>query len=259
MTDTTTGADWEHLLTAAFGRLLDLPFTGADPAADYAVRIGGNMLYETGFGKDPAWVGPAALSGAEPVRWEGFMFDEADGTFAFDAARSIFEFRVPTESRSAFPAAFVDAVDAACFVPRLIRGADLAPLVEQHGIDLTGPAAAGTWSLYFPRLLSDGTLLGALRAACVLGDGPQSLIDFGAEPEEEWQDALDSIPHPGLRAHLAFFFTDGTDGLMPMGEDINLHVLADHDCHAVAGFEDDHGQFDATVVRLSREVSGPRR
>lgn len=26
------------------------------------------MLYETGFGRGPAWVGPAAPSGAEPAR-----------------------------------------------------------------------------------------------------------------------------------------------------------------------------------------------
>ncbi|MEU3601574.1 hypothetical protein ABZ714_23065 [Streptomyces sp. NPDC006798] len=199
---------------------------------------------------------PAALSGAEPVVWDCSLFDASVRTPVFDASRTIFEFPAG-DGRSALPGEFAAAVGAACFSEDLVRGADLAPLVKRYGVDLADPAVAGAWTVFFPRLVSDGTLLGALKAALDTGHRPEDLMESEAEPDEEWEERLAAISHPGIRDHLKHFCTDGDLGLMPLTEEeLRATGLEDAGCEAVAAWEDGHGQIDITIVRLSPLVAG---
>ncbi|MFJ1706329.1 hypothetical protein [Kitasatospora sp. NPDC088346] len=258
---TPGGEDWNRQLADAFAVVLGRPLREFDADAVYAASVGGNLLYETGFRRDAAWVRPGALSGAEPVVWDCCLFDESGRTPVFDASRSLFEFLPPDGAGTAgttLPQDFATALDAVRLGPGLVLGADLAPLVAQYGVDLADPSLAGTWTVYFPRLRSDGTLLDALRAALDTGDGPEDLVAFTPEPDEEWEEALAVVAHAGLRTHLGFFCTDGDEGLMPLG-DATASGLTDLGCEQVAGWEDGYGQFDITVVRLSDHVAGLRR
>ncbi|MBY6307386.1 hypothetical protein CRV15_31220 (plasmid) [Streptomyces clavuligerus] len=256
---TAPDGDWNRRLADAFAVLLGRPLREYGPDAVHAASIDGNLLYETGFRQDPAWVRPEALSGAEPVVWDCPVFDEAERVPHFDASGSVFEILAPEGEATALPEDFVAALDAVCFGRRLLRGADLVPLLDRYGVDLTDPALAGNWTVFFPRLVSDGTLLDALRAALDLGHGPDDLLSLTAEPDEEWAERLAAIEHPGLRAHLGHFCTDGEEGLMPVFDDDRAGGLKAEGCEQVIGWEDGHGQVDIRVVRLSDRVAGVRR
>ncbi|MEU9606801.1 hypothetical protein [Streptomyces sp. NPDC048057] len=249
--------DWDRQLAAAFAVLLGRPLGEYDPDATYAACVAGNLLYEVGFRRDPAWVRPEALRGAEPVVWDCALFDDAERSPLFDASGSIFDFSTADDTSPALPADFAAALGSACFARILIRGADLAPLVAQYGIDLAAPAHADTWTVFVARLASDGTLPDALRTALATGRTPEDLIPFTAEPDEEWADALASITHPELRAHLGYFCTDGEEGLMPLGADATACGLEDEGCAPIAAWEDGHGQVDIAILQLSPLVAGP--
>ncbi|MEU9338123.1 hypothetical protein AB0D49_34070 [Streptomyces sp. NPDC048290] len=247
---------WDRQLADAFEVLLGRPLAEFDPEAVYAVRIGGNLIRETGFAGDAAWVRPAALRGAVPVVWDVPLVSDA-GLPAFDASRSVFEVGMPEGRPCPLPADFLAAVRDVCFAPGLLRGVDLAPLAERFGVDLADPALAGSWAVFVPLLVSDGTLLDALRTTLATGRAPEDLLPFTTEPDEEWEEALEAVAHPGLRAHLGHFCTDGEEGLMPLHEDIAwAGGLEEYGCAAVTGWEDGFGQVDFTVVRLSGRVAG---
>ncbi|MGV9311277.1 hypothetical protein ACWDR0_03670 [Streptomyces sp. NPDC003691] len=255
-TSAPVDTDWNRQLADAFAVLLGRPLSTYDQDAVYAASAHGNLMYETGFRQDAAWVRPGALGGAEPVVWDCCLFDDSDRTPVFDASRSVFEL-TPGNAESALPAEFTAAVAAACFSSGLIRGADLAPLVQRYGVDLADPAFAGAWTVFFPRLLSDGTLLGALKAALDTGDGPGDLVPFEVEPAEDRAEALAAIAHPGLRAHTAYFCTDGEEGMMLLAEEERGSAgLSEQGCEPIAAWEDGHGQIDITVIRLSPLVAG---
>ncbi len=249
----TAAADWDRRLADAFGMMLGRPLHEFDPGAVYAAGIGGNLIHELGFDRDAAWVRPRALSGAEPVGWDCPLFDDSQRTPVFDAAGSLFA--IPADRDApALPGPFAAAVAAACFAEGLIRGADLAPLVVEHGVDLG--AHPGSWAVFFARLRSDGTLLDAFRAALDTGRTPEDLVPFEAAPDEDWEEALAAVEPPELRAHLGYFLTDGEEGLMPMLDDAPAWGLDAHGCEPVMGWEDGFGQVDLAVIRLSGLVAG---
>ena len=244
---------WEERLTGAFEILLGRPLSSYDPDAVYATYFGGNLINEIGFDRDPAWVGQAALSGAEPVVWDYPPYDEGEPPLEFDASRSVFGY-----GKSGLPAAFEADLAQACFSPGLVRGADLAPLLARHELDLTAPDLADTWGVVHPRIVSDGTLLGALRAATGLGAGPECLLPFEVEAAEEWQEALAEVMPPELRTHLSFFCTDGEAGLMYLGDDRSGGgLLTKEGCTLIANWEEGQSQIEFAVVRLSALVAGP--
>lgn len=244
--------DWDRQLGDAFAVVLGRPLDAYDDAV-YAASISGNFMDEVGFLRDPAWVRPAALRGDEPVVWH--VFDESPRPSVFDASGSVFELHRPEGAESPLPGEFADAVAEVAFEPGLVRGADLASLVERYGVALDDPAFAGTWTVYFPRLVSDGTLVDALRAALGIGRTPEALMDTAIEADEEWAAELAAIAHPGLRTHLGFFFSDGDSGMVPLFDDTDAGGLETSGCEPVAGFEDGHGQVDIRVVRLSDSVA----
>ncbi|MEV4562052.1 hypothetical protein AB0K51_34470 [Kitasatospora sp. NPDC049285] len=245
---------WDRQLAEAFAVLLGRPLE--QDGAVYAACVGSNLIDETGFRRDAAWVRPGALRGVEPVRWDCYLSDATERTPVFDASGSVFEFWESAERRAAFPVEFVTALDGACFSPGLIRGAELAPLVERFGVDLAEPAFDGAWTVFFARLRSDGSLFDAFRVALDTGTGPGDLVSFEVEAEEEWEEQLSAIGHEGLRAHLGFFCTDGDEGMMPMLEDASAGGLESAGCEPVIGWEDGFGQIEVSIVRLSDRVAG---
>ncbi|MER6912521.1 hypothetical protein ABT354_12700 [Streptomyces sp. NPDC000594] len=245
--------DWTALLTHAFELLLDRPLTEYDPDAEYAVYLDGNFIHEIDFDRDPAWVAPAALSGAEPVVWDYPPYDLGEPAIRLDASRSVYEI-----TGAGLPPAFAADLAAACFTEGLIRGADLAPLLTRHGIDLNGPDFPGEWAVHLHRMVSDGTLFDAMRVATGLGHGPESLLEYEGEADEEWTERLAAVPHPGLRAHLAFFCTDGAEGLMfyPGDREDDENFTGFADCEEIARWDEGQNQFEFAVVRLSDTVAG---
>ncbi|MGV9310611.1 WD40 repeat domain-containing protein [Streptomyces sp. NPDC003691] len=209
-TGAAADADWESSLAQGFGVLLGRPLSDYDPDARYGAYYGGNFLDETESDRDPAWLSPDALSGKVPVVLESLLLhSELDlPELRFDARRSLFEI-----DPEGLPEAFAEDLDAAGLPSfRIIRGDELARLLDRHGLDLTDPdLPEDTWTVWQARIVSDGTLLGALRAATAIGQGPDSLVpyrdvnngDLGTEAAAEALVA--AVHHPGLRAHLRTF------------------------------------------------------
>ncbi|MFJ9429496.1 hypothetical protein ACIRQY_07500 [Streptomyces sp. NPDC101490] len=248
---------WDRLLAEGFAALVGRPLEEYDTGAVYAAGIGGNLMYETDFRQDLGWVRPEALSGAEPVLWDCPLFDEGDKVPAFDASRSLFEFPWLSVTEPLLPPGLATDLAAVEIGHGMVRGADLAPLLAAHAVDLADPDHAGAWTVYHAVLVSDGSLLGALKAALFTGDRPEDLIDFGVEPDEEGAEALAAVAHDGLRTHLGHFRSDGDTGMvMVLEEGLVPGVMDDLGCSPVAGWEDGHGQIDIAVLRLSERVAG---
>ncbi|GAA3862303.1 hypothetical protein GCM10022243_30900 [Saccharothrix violaceirubra] len=246
--------DWRRQLVEAFELLLDGPLSRHPVDAVYATFLDGNLIHELEFHRDPAWVRPAALRGAEPVVWDLPLFDEDATAPTLDAAHSIFE--VDGRDPAPHPAFHADLA-AVAFAPGLVRGADLAVVAERHGVDLADGTWAGRWCVAYARLVSDGTLFDAMRVALALGDGPDGVLPLEAEAGEEWAEALEAVENPALRAHLAYFCTDGEEGLIYAGTDrTGGDILAGAGCEVVAHWEEGQSQVEFTVVRLSDLVAG---
>ncbi|MFD4576947.1 hypothetical protein ACFWNK_35475 [Streptomyces sp. NPDC058417] len=216
MTDTTPAADdWEASLIQAFGVLLGRPLTEYDhgPGVRYGTFYGGNFLDESELDRDPAWLTPAGLRGEETVTVGGLVLRDEEGVpeLRFDPSRSYF-----TVDSKGLPDALardLDALDA----EDGIRGDALAGLLERHTFDLTGPdAPSGAWRISKARIASDGTLLGALKAATALGDSPDALVPYTPPEvltgtEDDGDEVVAPVAHDGLRSHLRAFAEPGSD------------------------------------------------
>ncbi|PPK63714.1 hypothetical protein V5P93_002198 [Actinokineospora auranticolor] len=253
--ESTLPDDWRGQLTQAFEIVLGAPLATYPPDADYATYVGGNVFDEFGYDSDPAWVRPAALSGAEPVVLDCGLFDQGEPPSRFDAARSFFEF---DDLDAAPDQGFAADLAEVAIAPGLVRGADLAPLVARHGIDLTDEAWSGQWYVAYPRLASDGTLFDAMRTALTLGDGPESVLPLKAEATEQWTRALEAVTHPGLRAHLSYYCTNGSQGLIHLGANQGSdETLVAKGSTVVATWQEGQSQVEFTVIQLSDEVARP--
>ncbi|MEV0678607.1 hypothetical protein AB0I60_19025 [Actinosynnema sp. NPDC050436] len=246
--------DWRRQLTGAFEILLGGPLSDHPSDAVYATYVGGNVFSEFGYNRVADWVRPSALSGAEPVVLDCSLFDAGEPPSRFDAANSIFEFE--DVAGAGHPAFAADLAEAS-FTRSLVRGGDLAVLVERHGVDLADETWHRRWYVAYPRLASDGTLWDAMRVALTLGDGPDSVLPLEADADEEWAEPLAAVEDPGLRAHLSHYCGDGSDGLLYLRS--TGDVLAEEGCSVVANWEESQSQVEFTVVRLSDLVAGPAR
>lgn len=254
-------SDWDRQLAHALGILVGRPLDEYDPYAVYAASLHGNALNESGFLREPDWVRPESLSGARAVPCPFGLSGNADRQPLFDASTSIFEFDRCDSPESPLPKDFVAALKAVCFAGNLVRGTDIAPLLDRFGVDLTTLALRDSWEIYFPCLVSDGTLLDALRVALDTGRTPEDLVPLTltspGELDEEWEEDLATIEHPALRRHLTYFCTDGEEGLMPLCGEETWTVLQEEGCELVSGWEDGHGQIAVTVMKLSPLIAGP--
>jgi len=217
--DSVAGSEaWKRELADAFQVLLGHPLSDYDPHGSYGAYYGGNWLYESDSGTDPAWLSPAALTGKVTITMDHLLLDGDQDLpeLQFDASQSLFE--VDPEG---LPEAFAEDLAAACLPDSsLVRGEELARLLERHALDLTSPdLPEETWSVSQARIASSDTLLDALKAATGIGSGPDSLVPYrkphiwvtGTEAEAD--EAIAAIHHVGLRAHLRTFSEPGSHSL----------------------------------------------
>ncbi|MEY9928313.1 hypothetical protein ABH926_002952 [Catenulispora sp. GP43] len=249
---------WRQVLTEGFSAFLDRPLSEYDPDASYgAYYWAGNFLTEIGFAGDARWVDPEALAGRLLIEDENIvMYDVGEVPPRFDAGASVFVF----EDESALPAEFATELSTAAFPSskpgeRLVLGRELGTLLARHSVDLADEAFAGAWSVLYPRIASDGTLVDALRVAAAVGvdDGPDSLIDFDGEPDEHWEASLSGVAHPGLRAHLSFGCQDaGEASLRRVADDeLSFWGLAGEGCSMVVAWDETENQVEVAVFRLA--------
>ncbi|MEV4096828.1 hypothetical protein [Streptosporangium saharense] len=256
-TSVTGGAvAWKASLTAAFEALLGRSLSGYDRGAEYAAYYHGHFFHETRLDRDPIWLNPAVLSGGEPVEvGDLYLYDMGEPPLRFDAGRSLFQF-----SSHGLSEAFAADLARACLAPDVVRGADLAPVLWRHDLDLADPILAENWHVCYARIASNGTLLDAMRVATGIGDGPGSLIPFEGNADATWTPALEAVANPRLRAHLSLGCCDvaEAEGLTYLGSDAPLGpLLEEGGCSVVAGWKDGHGQVDVTVLQLGTPLTGP--
>ena len=267
---------WERQLADAFEILLGRPLSGYAAEAVYAVYFGGNWFGEGEFDRDAAWVGPEALAGREAVAFDDLeLYYQGEVPLRFDASESWFEI-TNADGRPADAAKDLAGLPEgaaedliAAFLPdspfTLVRGRDLGAVVDRHRIDL----AAVNWQVAYPKIVSDGSLIDAMRVATGIGHGPENLVALTgkdadrAEPEESWATALAEVTPVELRDHLllgcqergtgvglAFLGASSSSGADPL--------LPDDDCELLACWDEDENQREVNVVRLSDAVAGRR-
>jgi hypothetical protein len=265
---------WDQQLASAFEILLGRPLSSYDAEAVYAAYLDGNWFVEGEFHQAEDWVSPAALSGRETVVFDDLqLYYQGEVPLRFDASESWFEIRNAEErpataagDMAGLPAAAAGDLVAA-FLPgspfSLVRGRDLAAVVDRHGIDV----AAINWRVAFPKMASDGSLLDAMRVATGIGAGPETLVTLTgktvrrAEPEESWATALAAITPVELRDHLLLGCQErGTSvGLSFLGASSASGgdpLLPDDDCVLLACWDEDENQREVNVVQLSKAVAG---
>ncbi|GAA1984831.1 hypothetical protein [Catenulispora subtropica] len=258
---TTDTESWRQVLADGFGAFLGRPLDKDDPDAVYGAYFwAGNFLKETGFATDAAWVDPEALAGRLMVEDANVvMYDEGEAPLRFDASGSVFVF----DGAAVLPAEFAAGLSAAAFSSSepgegLVLGRELGALLARHPVDLTDEALAGSWYVLYPRIASDGSLLDAMRAATGAGDGPGTLIPFDGEPDEEWEEDLSRVAHPGLRAHLGFGCQEaGEASLYYVGADtLTFWGLEKEGCSVIAAWDEAQNQVEVAVFRLAGALAG---
>ena len=248
-----TTEDWQQILTDGFGAFLGRSLDEYGPDASYGAYFwAGNFLREVEFADDPQWLDPEALAGRLLVEDENIvMYDEGEAPLRFDASTSIFAF----EDESVLPPEFAAGLSAASLPSNkgLVLGRDLGDLLTRHPVDLTGEALAEAWYVLYPRISSDGTLRDAMRAATGVGEGPDSLIEFDGEPDEEWEENVARVAHPGLRAHLSFGCQEvGETTLSYVAEDfLSFWGLEGEGCSVIAAWDEIQNQVEVGVFRLA--------
>jgi len=274
--------DWDGALSHAF----ELLGAGvADPGARYAVYYEDEPLSEYGFPN--RWLTGQALTSAEAVPLLEHLADDyplAMPLWQFDLRETLFRFNRDFldgtgpwgEGGHLGPRPFDDAFAAdvrAASIPGIdetaVRGAELAPVLGRHGVDLTREEAEqfNLWVTVLARVATDGTLADAMRAATLTWRGPEHLQRPGTEwyptgdhVDRRWRDALDAVEHPGLRDHLRLLCFDAhsarADGAYYCGTEYwpaRTGTLGDIGCILVAGWEFGEAQAGTVVVRLPGE------
>lgn len=260
---------WETTLTGAFEILLGRKLATFEAGASYAAYCGGNYLSET---IPPArWLTTTALASSEPTELSGgpYMFDDdhEEVAWRFDLSESLFQFDDDLldedKSFSADFAAEVRSVGLLDGVP-LVRGADLAPLLARHGVDLTHPDAerlAGRVTVTL-KVATDGTLTDAMRAATFTHRGPEHLIPFNDEwvegAGEKWEEVLAKVAHPALRDHLRMHCLDPFDAravgaayLETAEWPPGAYGAAEANATLIAGWDFAESQWGLAVVELN--------
>ncbi|MFE6049950.1 hypothetical protein ACFQ6N_04290 [Kitasatospora sp. NPDC056446] len=275
---------WDAALAGAFAILLD-----GEPAADPSAGYGVYGVYGVYYASDSldeflfpnSWATSEAVSGREPRQ-----LPDPDGaypfspwTWRFDLGGSLFRFDPDLlagtgpwgdgghKGPSPFDDAFVADLRAVATLDEsdgaLVRGTELGPLLERHGVDLTTEASTelNHWLTVLLRVATDGTLADAMRAATFTERGPGHLVsvhDLSGDDtaDEPWEDRLGAVAHPALRDHLRMLcrpekdarsgggFYYGT-GHWPWSD-----VLEAVGCSLVAGWGFGESQAGTAVVRL---------
>ncbi|MEV8633056.1 hypothetical protein AB0395_15495 [Streptosporangium sp. NPDC051023] len=270
---------WSAALAGAFEILLGGKPT-VDPAAGYGVYYASDPLDEFLF-PNP-WATPDALSGREPRHlpdpdgeypfspW-AWQFSLSESLFRFDAellagtgAWGDGGHKGPRPFDDTFVADLrtVSSVDEAG--EALVHGAELGPLLDRHGIDLTSEESGklNGWLTVLLRVATDGTLTDAMRAATFTERGPGHLVsihdmDDAFSADEPWEERLSAVTHPALRDHLRMLCRTEDDARSEGG----FYYGTDHwpwsdlleavGCSLVAGWGFGESQAGTAVVRLA--------
>ncbi len=242
-------------LERAYEILLGAPLASFDAGGQYAVFVWDDMTAAEFFEEldaDDLMVSPEPT----PAAACGVRGDEmAWSRFEFDLARSFFlvdELELEDEDAlEAIKAATEEGGDM-----RGLFGAALGALLKELALD---PAEIeGVCMPLNARLVTDGTLADAMRAATWTMNAPEGLWAFGPRctVEPRWEKALAAVRDPALRDHLrmlcltahsargdgAWFAGRGCPGLMEW--------LASRGHRVLAAWEFGEGQASLAVFQM---------
>ncbi|MFI7465226.1 hypothetical protein [Nonomuraea sp. NPDC049646] len=273
--------EWDAALADAFAILLGSE-PAAHPAAGYGVYYASDTFDEFLF-PNP-WATPAALSDRKARH-----LPDSDGehpfspwTWRFDLSESLFRFEAELVAGTGawgdgghkgprpFDDAFAAGLRAVSWVDEadgvLVRGALLGPLLDRHGVDLTGRQAEklNGWLSVLLRVATDGTLDDAMRAATFTERGPGHLVSISdrgrpRSAAEPWEERLGAVTHPALRDHLRMLCLGENDARSEGGFYCDAgqwpwsDVVEAAGCTVVAGWGFGESQAGTAVVRLPDE------
>lgn len=245
--------DWEERVRAALGALV-----GEDPAGaegEYAL-----FVWEDDFAQR-FWegVGAADLAGdpvVAPAGWSEGDTALSLAALGIDPAGSCFGvegFEVAPELDAAVAAAAWSDGRR-----RVLSAGVLGRLLDEHGVDAS--SLGGHHAVLLGRVVTDGSLLDALRAATWTHGGRDGLVARGEDRsvDPRWSERLEAVADPELRAHLELLCLDEEDaryeGALFTGPawPVGLEGLALAGHTVVAGWELGEGQAAMAVVRLGR-------
>ncbi|MEU9607462.1 hypothetical protein [Streptomyces sp. NPDC048057] len=274
---TTDLGGWDAALVSAFEMLL-----GGQPAVEPAARYG---VYYAPFdeGLFPNhWATPDALTSREPRQ----LPDPDDGEYPFspwawrfDLSESLFCFDAELVAGTGpwgegghkgprlFDDVFVADLRTVGSVNEdgevLVHGAELGPLLDRHGVELTNEKSQelNCWLTVLLRVTTDGTLTDAMRAATFTERGPEHLVSisdmtYARSAAEPWEERLSAVTHLALRDHLRMLCVTEDDARSEGG----FHVGTDYwpgpealeavGCSLVAGWVFGESETSTAVVRL---------
>ncbi|MFD8598321.1 hypothetical protein ACFV1L_25280 [Kitasatospora sp. NPDC059646] len=279
MTTDKDPGGWNAALGGAFAALLGEEAAGDLAGTGYGLYYASDTLDEFLFPN--SWATADALSdgGAGHLPDPDGPHPFSPWNWKFDLAASLFRFdpdllagtgpwgadghKGPRPFDDGFVAdllavAATDEADGA-----VLRGAQLAPLLRRHGVDLTGKACKklNHWLTVVLRVATDGTLRDAMRAATFTERGPEHLVtahDFGSRPvaAEPWEERLRTVAHPALRDHLRMLCRSEADARSEGGHYSGARHWSWSDvtdavgCTPVAVWGFGESQAGAAVVRL---------
>ncbi|MCI4066334.1 hypothetical protein MRQ36_28790 [Micromonospora sp. R77] len=253
---------WEQLLTRELQRFLPEPIGDHPGGGRYALYHWDDMLASEFFaGGDldrlAALAEPqscvVAASGTSGTGWDRWAFDLGRSIFAVDGAETI-------EALAGRPAADLLAAAHRSAGRAVVHGVELARVLRRHGIALEDLAEDGVTMPIHVRVVTDGSLLDALRAATgTMDQDGLEPVDPDAEVDPRWQAALNGIADAELRSHLSALFLEEDSARAYGGEYCGAHWPSGSGpirfaaARVVAGWEFGEGQAWSAVVELATE------
>lgn len=255
-------SEWEQLLRRELQRFLSEPLADDPGKARYALYHWDDMLAAEFFAATDldqlaALAEPrscvVAAAGTSGTGWDRWAFDLGRSIFAVDAAGDI-------EALAGRPAADLLAAAHRSAGRGVVHGVELARVLHRHGIAPQAFAGDGMVMPVHVRVVTDGSLLDALRAATGTMDrAGLEPVDPDADVDPRWRPALDAIADAGLRSHLSALFLDEESARAYGGEycgarwPVGSEPIRSAAARIVAGWEFGEGQAWSAVVELADE------
>ncbi|SBT45731.1 hypothetical protein [Micromonospora auratinigra] len=195
--------------------------------------------------------------GTSGIGWDRWAFDLGRSIFPVDDAGEI-------AALAGRPAADLLAAARPSGGRAVLPGAELARVLRRHGVPPEALAEDGVVLPIHVRVVTDGSLLDALRAATGTMDraGLES-VDPDAEVDPRWRAALDGIADAELRSHLSALFLDDESARAYGGEYCGAHWPSGSEpirsaaARVVAAWEFGEGQAWSAIVELADDHRPP--
>ncbi len=260
-------SDWEQLLIRELQRFLPEPLTDDSRRAHYAFYHWDDMLASEFF-EDADLDRLAALAepqscivagnGTSGIGWDRWAFDLGRSIFPVDDAGKI-------EALAGGPAADLLAAARPSGGRAVVPGVELARVLSRHGVAPEDLAEDGVVMPIHVRVVTDGSLLDALRAAtCTMNRAGLEPADPDAEVDPRWRAALDGIADVELRSHLSALFLDAESARAYGGEycgarwPCGSEPVRSAAARVVAGWEFGEGQAWSAIVELADDHRPPK-